>query len=218
VKRRERPPLSEYCDFDVEKSFEHEDGRLRPDVVIKLPGNRALVVDAKTPLSGYLDAIEAVDDAERERHLALHATQLKAHVQQLGAKAYWDHLSTTPDFVVMFVPGENFFGAAAERAPDLFEFAAAKRVIITTPATLIALAKAVAFGWRQEKVADNARRVHQLGTDLYKRLSTMGGHISGIHSGLTTAVKKYNSFVGSLEATVMPQSPSGKELSHLSRM
>lgn len=204
--------LSEHCDFDVERSFEHEDGRLRPDVIIKLPGNRALVVDAKTPLAGYLDAIEAVDEAERERHLALHAAQLKTHVQQLGAKAYWDRLSTAPDFVVMFVPGENFFGAAAERAPDLFEFAAAKRVVITTPATLLALAKAVAFGWRQEKVADNARRVHQLGSELYKRLSTMGGHISGIHGGLTAAVKKYNSFVGSLEASVMPQARRFQEL------
>ena len=204
--------LTEYCDFYVEKTINQDEIQLRPDVIIRLPGNRTLVVDAKTPLSGYLDAIEVVDEKERERHLDAHAAQLRQHVHKLSDKGYWERLSNTPDFVVMFVPGENFYGAAAERAQDLFEFAVTKRVIITTPATLIALAKAVAFGWRQEKVADNARRVHDLGRDLYKRMSTMGEHIEGVHKGLTSAVKKYNSFVGSLESSVMPQARRFQEL------
>jgi DNA recombination protein RmuC len=197
--------LSAYCDYSTEESFERDSGTLRPDVIIRLPGGRSIVVDAKTSLSGYLDAVEALDEVERDRHLALHAAQLRAHVKQLAAKAYWDGLTVTPDFVVMFVPGDNFYAAAVERDASLFEDAAAQRVIIVTPATLIALAKAVAFGWRQEKVAENAQRVHALGRDLYRRMITMTEHIDRCGEALGRSVKYFNQFVGSLEQSVMPQ-------------
>jgi DNA recombination protein RmuC len=204
--------LSAYCDFTTEESFERDGASLRPDVIIRLPGGRSLVVDAKTSMSAYLDAFEALDDETRDQHLALHATQLRTHVKQLAAKSYWDGLAETPDFVVMFVPGDNFYAAAAERDPKLFEDAVAQRVLIVTPATLIALAKAVAYGWRQEKVAENAKRVHELGKELYKRLSVMGGHIVDMGDNLSKTVKKYNAFVGSLEGSVMPQARHFNEL------
>lgn len=204
--------LSTYCDFSTEETFARDGSVSRPDVVIRLPGGRSIVVDAKTSLSAYLDAVDAVDDQERDRHLALHASQIRTHVKQLAAKSYWDGLTVTPDFVVMFVPGDNFYAAAAERDPSLFEEAAAQRVIIVTPATLIALAKAVAFGWRQEKVAENAQRVHALGRDLYKRLTTMMAHIERCGDSLGKSVKHFNQFVGSLEQSVMPQARRFNEL------
>jgi len=197
--------LSPYCDFLTEETFDREDTRVRPDVVIRLPGGRHLVVDAKTSVTAYLDAIEAVTDADRERHLAQHAAQTREHMKKLASKSYWDGLMETPDFVIMFIPGENFFAAALERDPDLLENAAAQRVILVTPATLIALAKAVAFGWRQEKVAENAKKVHDLGRDLYRRITVMAEHIQGTGGSLGKAVKSFNEFIGSLEQSVMPQ-------------
>jgi DNA recombination protein RmuC len=197
--------LSPYCDFSTEETFDRADGRVRPDVVIRLPGGRHLVVDAKTSIAGYLDAIEATVDADRERHLVLHAAQTREHMRKLAAKSYWEALTVTPDFVVMFIPGDNFYSAAVERDPALFEDAVAQRVIIVTPSTLIALAKAVAFGWRQEKVAENAQHVHDLGRELYKRMTVMAEHIQGCGGSLAKAVKGFNDFVGSLEHSVMPQ-------------
>ena len=204
--------LNAYCDFTVEQSFVRDGALSRPDVVIRLPGGRSIIIDAKASMAAYLDAVEAVDDAERERNLVLHAQQLRSQVKLLAGKAYWDGLTDSPDYVVMFVPGENFYAAAAERDPGLFEFAAAQRVLIVTPATLIALAKAVAYGWRQEKVAENAKRIHELGRDLYKRLSVMGGHIVGLGTSLAGSIGKYNQFVGSLEGSVMPQARRFHEL------
>ena len=204
--------LNAYCDFVTEQSYARDGALSRPDVVVRLPGGRSIIIDAKTPLKAYLDAVEAADDAERERHLALHAQQLRTQAKLLAGKAYWDGLVQTPDYVVMFVPGDHFYAAAAARDPDLFEFAAAQRVLIVTPATLIALLKAVAYGWRQEKVAENAKRVHELGRDLYKRLSVMGGHILALGNGLAGSVRKYNEFIGSLEGSVMPQARRFREL------
>jgi DNA recombination protein RmuC len=204
--------LSPFCDFSAEQGYAREGAISRPDVVIRLPGGRSIVVDEKAPMTAYLDAVDAVDEGERERHLTLHAGQLRSQVKQLAGKTYWEGLLETPDFVVMFVPGDNFYAAAAERDPDLFEFAAAQRVLIVTPATLIALAKAVAYGWRQEKVAENAKRVHERGRDLYKRLSTMGEHIAGLGKNLASSVRKYNDFIGSLEVSVMPQARRFNEL------
>jgi DNA recombination protein RmuC len=204
--------LSSYCDFSTEETFDRIEGRVRPDVVIRLPGGRYLVVDAKTSTSGYLDAIEAVTEADRERHLTLHAAQTREHMKKLAAKNYWDGLTETPDFVVMFIPGENFYAAAVERDPALFEDAAAQRVIIVTPSTLIALAKAVAFGWRQEKVAENAKKVHGLGRELYRRITTMAEHIQNCGGALHKSVKCFNEFIGSLEQSVMPQARRFNEL------
>ncbi len=203
--------LSAYCDFTTEESFARDGGTARPDVVIRLPGGRRIVVDAKTSLSAYLDAVDATDEAERERHLALHAAQLRAHVKSLAGKSYRD-LVPSPDFVVMFVPGDNFYAAAAERDPSLFEDAAALGVVIVTPATLIALAKAVAYGWRQEKVAENAQAVHDLGRELYRRLARMAEHISRCGDALGRSVQHYNLLVGSLEHSVMPQARRFTEL------
>jgi DNA recombination protein RmuC len=197
--------LSPYCDFSAEESFARDGSVSRPDVVIRLPGERCIVVDAKTSLSAYLDAVDAIDDVERDRHLARHAAQIRTHFKQLASKTYWDGLTVTPDFVVMFVPGDNFYAAAVERDPALFEDAAAQRVIIVTPATLIALAKAVAFGWRQEKVAEKAQHVHALGRELYRRMITMTSHIERCGDALGKSVKHFNQFIGSLEQSVMPQ-------------
>lgn len=204
--------LSRYCDFATEETFERWEARVRPDVVVRLPGGRSLVIDAKTSTSAYLDAIEATTDAEREQHLMLHAAQTREHMRKLAAKSYWDGLTQTPDFVVMFIPGENFYAAAVERDPGLFEDAAALRVIIVTPSTLIALAKAVAFGWRQEKVAENAQRVHELGRELYRRMLVMAEHIHETGGALHKSVKCFNDFIGSLEQSVMPQARRFNEL------
>ena len=204
--------LSPYCDFSTEEGFARDGGVSRPDVVIRLPGDRSIVIDAKTSLTAYLDAADATDEAERDRHLTLHAAQIRGHVKKLAAKSYWDGLTVTPDFVVMFVPGDNFYAAAVEKDPGLFEDAAAQRVIIVTPATLIALAKAVAFGWRQEKVAENAQRVHALGRELYRRMITMTGHIGRCGDALGKSVRHYNDFIGSLEHSVMPQARRFNEL------
>lgn len=204
--------LSAHCDFSAEESFARDGSVLRPDVVIRLPGERTIVVDAKTSLSAYLDAVDAIDEAKRDQYLAMHAEQMRAHVKQLAGKNYWDGLTVTPDFVVMFVPGDNFYAAAVEREPSLFEDAAAQRVIIVTPATLIALAKAVAFGWRQEKIAENAQHVHKLGRDLYHRIITMTDHIDRCGDALGKSVKHFNHFVGSLEQSVMPQARRFNEL------
>jgi DNA recombination protein RmuC len=204
--------LNAYSDFAVEQSYAQDGALLRPDVVIRLPSNRCIVIDAKASMAAYLDAIDAADEAERDRHLSLHAQQLRSQVKLLAGKSYWQALADTPDFVVMFVPGENFYAAAAERDPDLFEYAAKQKVLIVTPATLIALAKAVAYSWRQEKVAENAKRVHDLGRELYKRLAAMGGHIVTLGKHLSGTVQEYNKFVGSLENSVMPQARRFHEL------
>lgn len=204
--------MSPHCDFVTEKSFTHEDSKLRPDVIIHLPGGRSIVVDAKTSASAYLDAIECRDEAEREAHLVNHARQLRQHMKQLGDKSYQHGLSEAPDFVVMFVPGENFVAAAMEKDPRLFEDSIANGVLITTPTTLIALVKAIAYGWRQEKLNDNAREIAKLGKELYGRLATMCGHMDRMGSNLQSAVSNYNAFVGSLESRVLPSARRFRDL------
>jgi DNA recombination protein RmuC len=204
--------LSQYCDFTMEESFKRDGDTLRPDVIVNLPGGRSLVIDAKTSLSGYLDAVEATEENERELHLAAHVRHIRTHVRQLAAKTYWDSLTVTPDFVVMFIPGDNFYTAAIERDASLFEEAAKQSVVIVTPATLIALAKAIAYGWRQEKVAENAKQVHSLGRELYKRLATMTDHVTRCGNALGSSVEHFNKFIGSLESKVMPQARRFSEL------
>ena len=204
--------MSPYIDFLPEQTIDGDEGRLRPDVIIRLPGERRIVVDAKTSMAAYLDAVEAADDETREAHLAHHARQLRTHMKLLAAKQYWDALPCTPDFVAMFIPGENFYAAAIERDPRLFEDAIGSKVLIVTPTTLIALAKAIALGWRQENLAENARQIGDLGRELYRRLATMGEHAGKLGAGLDTAVKHYNNFVGSLEGRVMVQARKFNEL------
>lgn len=204
--------MSQYCDFVMEASFDRDDKKLRPDVIIKLPGGRHIVVDAKTSMSAYMDAMDANSEQDTDAFLRQHSSQIRTHMKQLASKNYWDGLTVTPDFVAMFIPGENFFAAALEKDPSLLEDAINQKVLIVTPTTLIALTKAIAFGWRQEKVAENAIKVSDLGRELYKRLMVMGNHISSIGSGLDTVVKRYNNFVGSLESSVMPQARKFTEL------
>ncbi|HEX6440907.1 MAG TPA: DNA recombination protein RmuC [Stellaceae bacterium] len=205
--------MSAHVDYAMQQTIEGEDGRLRPDCVIRVPGGGCLVVDAKTPLTAYLDAAEALEEEAREAHLKRHAQQLRTHMKQLSDKRYWEALlPLTPDYVVMFIPGENFYAAAVERDSQLFEDAIAARVLIATPTTMIALAKAITAGWRQEKMAEHARQIAELGRDLYKRLATMGGHIVQVGAGLGRAVEHYNKFVGSLEGSVMPQARRFNEL------
>jgi DNA recombination protein RmuC len=189
-----------------------EGARLRPDVVINLPGGRCIVVDSKVALSGYLDAMEAPDDVSRETHLKKHAAELKTHVRNLSSKDYWKHVPATADFVVLFVPGENFLAAAAERDPNLFDDAFASKVIITTPSTMVALAKSVAYGWRQEQSAKNAQEIADLGRELYRRMAVMADHLGKVGDAIGTTVSRYNALLGSVESRVMPQARKFKEL------
>jgi len=205
--------LAPHVDF-VEQvtASDGEGARLRPDVIINLPGGRCIVVDSKVALSGYLDAMEAADDAAREAHLKKHAQELRGHVKNLSSKDYWKHVPDTADFVVLFVPGENFLAAAAERDPNLFDDAFASKVIITTPSTMVALAKSVAYGWRQEQSAKNAQEIAELGRELYRRMAVMADRMGKVGDAIERSVKCYNELVGSVESRVMPQARKFKEL------
>lgn len=197
--------LTHHFDFVEQTSLDTEEGRRRPDVTVRLPGGGVFVIDAKANFSAFVEAQEAEDEEVREAALLRHAAAVRAHVSGLSAKAYWDQFARqgSPDFVAMFVPGDGLLAAALERAPDLMSEAMGKRVVIVTPTTLFALCKAVAYGWRVEEQARNADQVARLGRELYKRLSVMGGHVTGVGKALDQAVRRYNDFVGSLETQVL---------------
>jgi DNA recombination protein RmuC len=204
--------MVEHSDFETEKHFRGEDASLRPDALIHVSGGRTIVIDAKAPISAYLDAVSATSEEEREILLKRHAAQLRERLENLSSKSYWEKISGSTDCVVMFVPGDNFVSAAFERDPDLFEDGIKARVLICTPTTFIALAKAISYGWRQENLAENAMEVARLGKELYARLSTLGDHVSEVGKQINNAAKKYNAMVGSLESQVMPQARRFREL------
>jgi DNA recombination protein RmuC len=193
-----------YCDFDEQVTAATDDGRLRPDMKVRLPGGKNVIVDAKVPLAAYLDACEATDDAERSRHLESHARQVRDHMTKLSAKSYWQQFGDTPDFVVMFLPDEGFFRAAWEQDPSLVEAGVRSRVHVASPTTLIVLLQSVAHGWQQESVAEDAREIQALGRELYERVAIVGAHLTKMGNSLKGAVGAFNETVGSLEKRFLP--------------
>jgi DNA recombination protein RmuC len=201
----EQAGLSPYADFQTEVSVDTEDGRLRPDVIVRLPGGRKLIIDAKCSLNAFLDASEQVDEAARTQHLKAHAASIRAHAQKLGSKNYWDQFGDAADYVVMYIPGEHFLTAALEQDDHLWEWAFERRVLLATPTNLVAIARTVSSVWRQEKIAEEAAEIARLGKELHARLATMGGHVARMGRNLELAMGAYNAFVGSLETQVMTQ-------------
>ena len=200
------------CDF-FEQGFDMTDGqRRKPDLIVRLPGDRQVVVDAKVPLESYLDGIDAIDETARLEKFKAHARHVKDHITQLGKKTYWEHFKPTPEFVVLFLPSETIFSAAMETDPMLLEYGVAQGVIVATPMTLIALLRAVAYGWKQESLSRHAQRVSELGHELYKRISDMSGHWNHLGKTLGQAIEAYNQATGSLERNVLSSARKFSEL------
>ncbi len=204
--------MVEHCHFSEQETISVEEGRIRPDVVVNLPGGKHIVVDAKVPLDAYLRAVEAPDEDARQRLLCEHARQVRTHISQLASKSYFEKVPVSPDFVVMFLPGEMFFSAALEQDPVLIEFGVDKRVIPASPTTLIALLRAVAYGWQQQAMEENARKISELGRSLYESLRVLGGHFESLGTKLKASLDAYNQAVGSLEGNVLVKARKFKEL------
>lgn len=211
-KTAELAGMTQHCDFVEQESVSTEDGRLRPDMIVKLPGGREVVVDSKVPLAAFMEALEAVDDASRTAAFIRHKNHFIEHISKLSNKKYWEQFATPPDSVIMFIPNDSFLAAAVEQDPNLLESALTKGVIIATPATFIALLRAIAFGWRQELINENAEQVRNLAQELADRLATMTSHLASLGNAIRGSVKAYNDAVGSFESRVLTQARRFKEL------
>lgn len=216
--------MLDHCDFYEQANVTTEDGRLRPDMIVRLPGGKNIVVDAKAPLAAYLEALEAADEEEKKRKLLDHARQVRDHLKKLGQKSYWEQFQPSPDFVVLFLPGETFYSAALEADPALIEAGVDAKVILATPTTLIALLRAVAYGWTQQALTENAERISALGRELYERIAVLTDHWAGVGKNLQDAVSAYNKSVASMEQRVLVTArkfrdlkvaPEGKEIRDL---
>ena len=201
----EQAGLSPYADFQTEVSVDTGDGRLRPDVIVRLPGGRKLIIDAKCSLNAFLDASEESDETARVAHLQKHAAAIRTHAQQLGSKNYWEQFGDAADYVILYIPGEHFLTAALEQDDRLWEWSFERRVLLATPTNLVAIARTVASVWRQERLAEEAAEIARLGKELHSRLATMGGHVARLGRNLELATGAYNAFVGSLETQVLTQ-------------
>ena len=204
--------MVEHCDFYEQEQVQSETGVLRPDMIVRMPDRREIVVDAKTPLDAYLNAIEAKDDESRKRFLEQHAGNVRKRVRELATKAYWNQLKATPEFVILFIPGDQFLAAALDHDRALLEDALKEQIILTTPTSLVALLRAVAYGWRQESLAENAELIRDAGVELYQRLATFTEHLSRVGKGLDSALANYNKAVGSFETKVVPGARKFTEL------
>ena len=204
--------MVEHCDFDQQQSVDSDAGKQRPDMVVRMPGGREIIVDAKAPMDGYLAAVEASEDGERVQEIRRHARNVRDRVRELSGKRYWKQFPKSPDFVVLFIPGDQFLSAALEIDPRLLEDAMADRIVLATPSSLVALLRAVAYGWRQESLAENAEQIRIVGEELYERLSTFAEHLGKLGISLNRSVESYNKAVGSFDSRVLPGARKFKDM------
>lgn len=204
--------MTAYCDFYEEVSVDTETGRLRPDMVVRLPNGREIVVDAKAPVDAYMKAISVLSEEDRQKALSNYVSQVRAHMNALGSKSYWDQFPKSPEIVVMYLPGESFFSAALEHDHKLIEDSSLKKIVLATPTTFIALLKAIAYGWQQEQMTENAQKISSLGKELYDRINTLVKHFDDVGNALGRAINAYNKAIGSMESRVLPSVRKFKEL------